>query len=137
MIKWGLIKKNYMLFRLIEIYFIIRFYYLRFVIDLPAMVNDTELFLIGINNKNNNNNSCAELNNQMKLKLCGAYFLLVDGGFNVTLNSYWSFGKKRLLHQIMRMKLFIKIQMNIIIIAPKGVATLLIFHSFTNVFPAV
>ena len=84
-----------MLFRLIEIGFIIHFYHLRFVIDLPAMVNDTKFFLIGINNVcniqnniNNNNNSCAELNNEVKLKLCGTYFVLVDGWFSVTLNSY-------------------------------------------------
>ena len=126
-----------MLFRLIEIGFIIRFYYLRFVIDLPAMVNDTNLFLIGINNvyniqNNNNINSCAELNNEIKLKLCGTHLLLVDGWFNITLNLCWSYGKKMILHQIMKTKLFTKIQINIIITAAKKVATLIMFDSLAN-----
>ena len=91
--------------------------------------------MYSIQNNNNNINSCVELNDEMKLKLCGTYFVLVDGWFNITLNSYCSFGKKRIMHRIMKMKLFIKIQINTI--AAKGEATLIIFNSLGNVFLAV
>ena len=91
MIKWGLIKKHSLLFRLIEIGFIISFYYLRLVIGLPAMVNVTKLFLIEINNIHSNNNNNNNNIDDVKLRLYGTYFLLVGGWFNVILNLYWSF----------------------------------------------